>query len=206
VAPTEAIAGVLIGGQSRRMGTCKALLPYRGTTLLDHVLSVVRSVVEEVVLLGNGELNTPRTTGMLRLTDEPKSGGPLAGLIPLLEYAGDRWALLIACDMPLIESDILRRLLRERDAAVDAVAFRMSDDGGKHSPCCVVFHPRAASAARLELARSRALQALIARVRRCVLSADAREARCLRSFNTPAEYAELVNFGGELAPPDALFQ
>lgn len=198
--PTGAIAGILIGGQSSRMGTCKALLPYRGTTFIDRVLSVARSAVEHVVLLGSVELSTPGSTGVPRLADEPDSGGPLAGLVPLLEYGGDQWALLIACDMPLIENGILRRLLDGRDPTIDAVAFHVSTGGSKFSPCCVAFHPRVISAARSELAQSRGLQALLARVRCRVLEADRRETRCLRSINTPGEYANLAGLGGGLAP------
>jgi molybdopterin-guanine dinucleotide biosynthesis protein A len=180
-------------------------LLYRGSTFVDRVLGAARSVVEEVVLLGNGELNTPGSRGMLRLADEPNSGGPLAGLVPLLEYAGERWALLIACDMPLVESVILRRLLGGRKATVDAVAFRVANGAGEYSPCCAVFHPRVARAARSELAQSRGLQALLARVRCRVLNTDAWEVGCLRSVNTPGEYAELASFGGEFER-DALFQ
>lgn len=189
-----------------RMGSCKALLPYKGSVFVDRVINAARSAVEEVALLGGAELNTPESVGMLRLPDEPNSGGPLAGLVPLLDYAGDRWALLIACDMPLVQGGILERLLDARDAAVDAVAFRVSGADGEHLPCCAVFHPRVVSTARSELAQSRGLHALLGRVRCRALRADAREARCLRSFNTPVEYAELAGLGGKFAPTDALFQ
>ena len=128
-----------------RMGTCKALLPYKGSVFVDRVINAARSAVDEVALLGGAELSTPESVGMLRLPDEPNSGGPLAGLVPLLDYAGDRWALLIACDMPLIQSGILERLLDARDVAVDAVAFRVSGADGAHLPCCAAFHPRVVS-------------------------------------------------------------
>ena len=193
--PSGVIAGVLIGGQSRRMGTCKALLPYQGTALVDCVVSAARTVADDVILLGNAELSTPGSMGLLRLADEPNSGGPLAGLVPLLEHAGDRWAMLIACDMPLIQSGILRRLLDGRDATVDAVAFQVSNGGDESFPCCALFHPRVIRAARTELAQSRGLQALLARVRCRVLRTDAGEAHCLRSFNTPLEYGELIDSG-----------
>lgn len=206
MSPNNAIAGVLIGGQSRRMGTCKALLPIHETVFVDRIISVARTAADEVVLLGNDELSTPGSKGMFRLADEPRSGGPLAGLVPLLEYAGGRWALLIACDMPLIETAVLKRLLDACDESVDAVAFCVSNESGEYFPCSAVFNPCVACAARSELARSRSLQALLARVRCRVLKADAREVRSLRSFNSPAEYAELAGIGVKLATTDHRFR
>ena len=199
VKPSEVIAGVLIGGQSRRMGTCKALSQFHGTTFVDRVVGVAQAVVDEVVLLGNAELSTPGLTGVPRLADEPNFAGPLAGLVSLLEYAGSRWSLLIACDMPLIEAKILQRLLDACAATVDAAAFRIAGEHDSSFPCCVVFHPRVAFEARSELARSASLRALIGRLRCGVLEADASEAHCLRSFNTPEEYADLIT--EELARP-----
>jgi hypothetical protein len=67
-----------------------------------------------------------------------------------------------------------------------------------------VFHPRVVGVARAELAQSRGLQALLARVRCRVLKADAREVSCLRSFNTPPEYAELLEASGEVVARDAV--
>ena len=179
------------------MGVCKALLAYRGTAFVDHVISAARSVVEDVVLLGGSEWNTPGSTGLPRLADEPDSGGPLAGLVPLLEHAGERWALLIACDMPLIDGVMLRRLLAAADEALDAVAFCVSNEGGEHFPCCALFSPRVVGPARSELARSRGIHALLGRIRCRVLEATAGEAHRLSNVNTPDEFAELLRSTGQ---------
>lgn len=195
---TGAIAGVLIGGQSSRMGTSKALLRFRGGTLVEHVVQAAQAAVDEIVLLGYASWDMPALSGLVRLADEPGFAGPLAGLVPLLEYASDRWAIVIACDMPLLESQTLRRLLDACDASADGVAFRLGGDDG-FFPCCAAFHPRAITQARLELARSASLRMLIGRLRCRILDADAGEARRLRSFNTPEEYADLMRSDRELA-------
>jgi molybdopterin-guanine dinucleotide biosynthesis protein A len=183
------------------MGTCKALLQYHGTTFVDRVVSVARHVVDEVVLLGNAELRTPGLAGVLRLEDKPNFAGPLAGLVSLLEHAGSRWSLLIACDMPLVETKILQRLLDACDATVDAAAFRTAGKRGGSFPCCVVFHPRVAFEVRSELSRSASLRSLIGKMQSRVLETNASEARCLRSFNTPEGHAKLVCSTEKLARP-----
>jgi molybdopterin-guanine dinucleotide biosynthesis protein A len=165
-------------------------------------VSIARTVVDEVVLVGNREVSTRESAGTLRLADEPGFAGPLAGLVSLLAHAGDRWALLIACDMPLIEPELLHRLLHACDVAVDAAAFRITAKNGEQIPCCAAFHPRVADAVRLELRRSASLHALLSSVRCRLLEPSDWEAHCLRSFNTPAEYAGLAASGGDFAAMD----
>jgi molybdopterin-guanine dinucleotide biosynthesis protein A len=198
MSPAQAVAGVLIGGQSRRMGACKALLEYEGQTFVERTISAAQPVVGEVVLLGNTRLNLPQLAELVQLADEPDAGGPLAGLASLLNHAGNRWALLMACDMPLISTAILQRLMSACAETVDAAVIRVVGDGRAHFPCCAAFHPRVAPEARGELARSARLRALISRIRCRVLELDGTQAECLRSINTPAEYAELVRRGAGL--------
>jgi molybdopterin-guanine dinucleotide biosynthesis protein A len=46
---------VLAGGASRRMGRSKALLPFRGATLIEHVVNQVASVATQVRVVGPPE-------------------------------------------------------------------------------------------------------------------------------------------------------
>jgi len=70
---------VLIGGSSRRMARPKHLLSLDGKLLLDRAVEALAPVVDEVVLLGAGELPASQA-GRARLPDPPGTTGPLAGL------------------------------------------------------------------------------------------------------------------------------
>jgi molybdopterin-guanine dinucleotide biosynthesis protein A len=113
---------VLVGGQSYRMGSDKALLTIGGMPLIQRVVETLRAVVSEVFLVGPGAeryrwLNIP-------VTDDLVPGvGPLGGIHTALCVACYPRCLVVACDMPFLDKDLLRYMLREA-AQWDAVVPR----------------------------------------------------------------------------------
>lgn len=179
------VAGVLIGGQSRRMGSPKALLPHGAGTLIEHVVSVAGKAAEEVVLLG-GTANLPESlVGYQRIADDVPGQGPLGGLCTLLRYAGDRWALLLACDMPGISAEAIQPLVDAAHAEMDAVAYR--DESAWH-PCCALYHPRLLALAQEELYGARSLHALLRQVRTAAAVPSVEMERALTNVNSREEW------------------
>ena len=110
--PQTQAAILLAGGQSRRMGQDKALLPFEGTPLAARVHVSLSEVFPEVLVVG-------RTTGFpvpeaRCISDRQPGGGPLEGLASgmeaLLAQEGMAGAtvLLAACDMPRVSVPLLR--------------------------------------------------------------------------------------------------
>ena len=165
--PADIVAGVLIGGQSRRMGVDKASLRLPdGATMLEHVVNIARCVAGEVVLLGNLR-DLPAAIREVRVLPDPTDGkGPAAGLVSLLNHAGKRWGLLLACDLPRLSVDSLRPLLPCLSDDVDAVAYLESDAPTCFQACCAFYHPRILAEVHHELNAGRGcLQNVLARVR-----------------------------------------
>lgn len=106
-----AIAGVFVGGASRRMGGLpKGLLPGRdGVTLVERSRTVLVGLGATVVLVGESDAYAGLGLPMLR--DDPPGIGPLGGLVALLRHAGARPALALACDMPFVSRALVERLL-----------------------------------------------------------------------------------------------
>ena len=174
------------------MGQCKALLPLRERTFVEHIVDVASTVADEIVLLGDLDLNIPGLSGIARLSDPPDCVGPLAGLSSLLEYAGSRWSLLLACDMPMLTVEVLERLIRAREESVDAVAFRRLDRECEFHACCAAYHPRALSAVRAELSTGVGkIQNVLRAVRFMALIPAAEEEELLVNINTPEDLAAL---------------
>ncbi len=103
---------VLVGGESRRMGRDKAMLSVDGQPLVQHVVGVLREVVDEVLLVGTGA----ERYGWLdaRIVDDLIPGaGPLGGIHTALSSASRSRCLVVACDMPFLNLGLLRYMLQE---------------------------------------------------------------------------------------------
>jgi molybdopterin-guanine dinucleotide biosynthesis protein A len=101
---------VVAGGKSRRMGADKALLPWEGSTLLDHAVARLRAVCDEVVVLPGAE---PRYTdrGVPVVVDRDPDAGALGGVASGLEAVPDGRGLFLGVDLPFVPIALLRHLL-----------------------------------------------------------------------------------------------
>ena len=97
---------ILIGGQSRRMGTPKHLIELpNGNTMLQQMLLFAHSTATNVVIVG-GVID-----GYTSIHDHRDTQGPLAGIEALLDSGIDKRYLVVGCDMPLLTKDVVAPLL-----------------------------------------------------------------------------------------------
>src|SRR6187431_2251988 len=72
---------VLAGGQSTRMGTAKALLPFGPETMLQRVVRLLGTTVSPIVTVAAREQELPPLpAGTIVARDERDARGPLEGL------------------------------------------------------------------------------------------------------------------------------
>jgi len=120
----EPVTGiVLAGGRSRRMGNDKAFTLLAGRPLLDWVLDALAPVTD-VRLVVTRDLSGFTDLGVRVVHDRLPARGPLTGLHAGLEAATTDLCLVVACDMPLVRTDLLALLARAIgpfDAAVPYV-------------------------------------------------------------------------------------
>ena len=105
----EAFSVVLLaGGQSRRMGRDKAMLPWYRETLLSSLLKKYRSLSEDVIVAGH--LGRPLPPGVRGVEDVFPGQGPLAGLHAGLLSARCEWVFVSACDTPFFPLAMVQAL------------------------------------------------------------------------------------------------
>ncbi|MBS2006161.1 MAG: molybdenum cofactor guanylyltransferase [Cyanobacteria bacterium SZAS TMP-1] len=111
--PLPVTALVLCGGKSKRMGRPKAFLPYNGTTMINHILTVVADLFSETFIVAN-EPESYEDLEVDVVKDILPYRGPLGGILSGLLVSQYSHAFVIACDMPLVSAKLVRDLVLQR--------------------------------------------------------------------------------------------
>lgn len=107
-------AAVLAGGKSSRMGTDKALLPLvdGGLSMLAIILERLGDVADDVAIVAN-DLERYASFGAQVVPDAHAEIGPLGGIYAAVKHAAHEHCLVVACDMPFLNSSLLHRMADE---------------------------------------------------------------------------------------------
>ncbi len=122
---------ILAGGQSRRMGTDKALLTINGQTFLKRIAEEMSGVVNSISVVGSGRvpagINLPNSElkrnemPVPQVADVYPNWGALGGVHAALSACASEWALVVACDFPFVTRNFFSHL-DERREDFEAVA------------------------------------------------------------------------------------
>lgn len=179
---------VLVGGNSSRMGSDKALLEFQGSTLAGRVAECVRQAAGNVTLVGPPERY--RELGYNVIPDRAPGLGPLGGIYTALHSTHSEWNLIVACDMPLVTFDLLRALLDDAESAASTADCVIAEHGGLLEPLCAVYQRRCSTAARRAIDRNiLKMHDFVSTLR--LRRHPVRDAAALRNVNTPAEWSAL---------------
>lgn len=128
-------AVILAGGQSRRMGRCKALLTISGETLIARLAGQL-SRFPELLLSAN---DSALVDGLpLRLVRDHQTGlGPLAGLQAALAATKRNFLLCVPCDLPNFTAELAEAMLDAFPMDMDALVC--VDSTGQVHPLCGVY-------------------------------------------------------------------
>ena len=103
---------VLAGGESKRMGIPKAVLPWGDITLIGAVVAILRPLFRKVMVVARtGEGLTG--LGVEILTDDRPERGPLVGLARGLAASDAQWCFVVGCDMPFLRPDVIGHMAED---------------------------------------------------------------------------------------------
>jgi molybdopterin-guanine dinucleotide biosynthesis protein A len=170
------------------MGVDKRLIEVAGEPMLRRVARVVAGATDEVlVVVADSRPVPPQVLDGLAAriaVDGRSDAGPLAGLETGLLAAAHELTLVVAADMPWLESQVMRRLI-DRLGQTDADAVVARTDGGPQ-PLLAAYRRQAALAfaTRLLDAGERRMRTLLTALR--IELVDVSE-RVARNMNEPAD-------------------
>jgi molybdenum cofactor guanylyltransferase len=134
---------VLCGGQSTRMGTDKGLLKFHGISWAETAVENLTSLQLPVVLSVNENQLAEYAAvfpsqQLITDNDTLNIKGPLCAVLSVyLKYPAED-LLVLACDMPLMESGLIKELIAyySRDAGAAAFVYTISNEP---EPLCGIY-------------------------------------------------------------------
>ncbi|WP_319550192.1 formate dehydrogenase accessory sulfurtransferase FdhD [Desulfogranum marinum] len=125
---------ILAGGESRRMGSNKSLLPLAGARFIDQVYRRMAGLFDEVIIV----TNTPdlyKEIPCRKVPDIYYAQGALAGLHSGLAHAKCEKIFVVACDMPFISAAVVKEICAHADQGDLVIPF--SSNG--HEPLHALY-------------------------------------------------------------------
>jgi len=129
---------ILAGGESKRMGQPKHLLPTApGMTLIEHLHRHLSSLFTETLVVGNDP--GLQRMGVRTVEDLYPLRCPLVGIYSGLLAANTDLCFVLACDMPFVKPGLIQALLTRTSG--NDVTVPVAE--GYHEPLCAAYRQSA---------------------------------------------------------------
>ncbi|OAB34927.1 hypothetical protein PMSD_14350 [Paenibacillus macquariensis subsp. defensor] len=134
------IGVVLAGGLSRRYGSPKAFATRNGKPYYEIAHEAVSTVSDEVILVARTEFLGDFNQDMNVIVDVKgfMGCGPLAGIYSVMAHFPAERYVIVPCDMPYINSDVIESLVA---AYEDEDVLAVEVEGVQH-PIVAIYHHR----------------------------------------------------------------
>lgn len=125
---------ILAGGKSSRMGREKGLVEFHGKPLIQYSIDLLSSYTDRILISSANPDYLP--FGLELVPDAITGQGPAAGLATVLRHSKTQWNLVLACDLPFLEPELIDSLL-ESTGDNDAV---IPIHHGEMEPLAALYH------------------------------------------------------------------
>lgn len=136
---------ILAGGVSRRMGRPKELLQWGGEPLICHLARSIRQAALPCLVISNAPERLPLATlqalGAQWSQDVLPASGPVSGLCTAFRLRAEDAVLVLACDMPFVDSAQIGLMLTHCDQLHEWDAV-IPQQGERLHPLFALYHRR----------------------------------------------------------------
>ncbi|MBK8984525.1 MAG: molybdenum cofactor guanylyltransferase [Chloroflexi bacterium] len=112
----ETTVAIMAGGKSSRMGRDKSFVLFQGRPLIEVVIERVAGLGAETILITNKPADYAHL-GLPMFSDVYPDCGPLGGIYTAVHHASHAYTLVVACDMPWLNRDLLQYQIGLRQQA-----------------------------------------------------------------------------------------
>lgn len=171
----------MCGGKSSRMGKDKYALLYNDLPLYKPVLNTLQQFCDKIIISSN--VAFPEFADFTVVEDEVKEIGPMGGIYSCLKKSSAKYNMILACDMPLVNGELMTQLLsiaNDYDAIVPLV-------NGRPEPLYAIYNISIIPTLEAFIRAGRySLKQMLSGLEVCYVHVDT-DVQELKNVNTPAE-------------------
>jgi len=134
----NALTGIILaGGKSERMGQDKGLMEWNGKRLVEYSIEALMPFCNNIIIITNNPAYSFLRFQMVK--DIYQGIGPMGGIHAGLKASGNEHNIILSCDMPLIDKEVISLILGSAtgyQAVVPVVEKRLF-------PVCAYYHSSA---------------------------------------------------------------
>ncbi len=146
---------VLAGGKSSRMGANKAFIEFGGKRLIKTTVDCLKALFPEVLIIAN-DPPLYAYLGVKVVSDLIPDSGSLGGIYTGLSAASYPACFFVACDMPFLNAELIKLLVREAegwDAVVPRVRGELQPLHAVYAKSCLPLMKESINASVLKITR-----------------------------------------------------
>ena len=132
---------MLAGGKSTRMGFDKSAIRWHGMEQQYYMANLLQPLCDEVFISRRDQQQVKPGEQYRTIVDTVTGLGPLGAIISVFEFLPDAAWFVVACDLPLLDSNTLEYLLGHRNPEAVATTFQSPFDG-LPEPLITIWEPK----------------------------------------------------------------
>ena len=132
---------VLAGGKSVRMGQDKTVMQWHGKEQRYYLADILKTLCNEIFISCRADQQNEIDNTYTALPDIYTGIGPSGAILTAFDKQPNAAWLVIACDLPLLDSTTLQYLISNRDASKIAATFESPYDG-LPEPLITIWEPQ----------------------------------------------------------------
>jgi len=180
---------ILAGGKSSRIGSDKGFLLLKNKPFIQHIIEAMQPLVNEIIIVSNNlEYDIFK---LKRVNDLIKDSGPLAGVHTGLHYSNTENNLVLSCDVPLINTETLKKLTEQVDENAEIIQLESKD---KTMPLIAIYSKHCESKfSNLLDQGERRLRFAVNQFKVKTIVLNKEQEKFTKNINTPDNLNEITN-------------
>ena len=179
---------ILAGGKSTRMGREKGFVLWKDKPFVQHSIAALKPLVSEILIVSDHSVYDK--LGYRRVQDSFTEAGPLSGLYSGLKESNTELNLVLSCDVPLITSSVMEKLVAGYHQGIAAVVCSADE---RIMPLVALYHKNCYQVCKLLLddGERRMMRLLDMLPSTTFIVLDDNDARNVRNINSSTELKKI---------------